>query len=40
MCQKCYGIIFTDNGIGDGGMQALCDALKNNTTLKKLDLGG
>ena len=31
---------FTDNGIGEGGMKALCNALKNNTTLTRLDLGG
>ena len=30
----------TGNEIGESGMSALCDALKDNTTLTALDIGG
>ena len=30
----------TGNEIGKRGVSALCDALKDNTTLKALDIGG
>ena len=30
----------TGNAIGVRGVSALCDALKNNTTLTTLDIGG
>ena len=30
----------TGNEIGERGMSALCDALKDNTTLTALDIGG
>ena len=30
----------TGNEIGERGLNALCDALKDNTTLTALDIGG
>ena len=30
--------VWTDNRVGDDGMEVLCDALKENTTLTKLNI--
>ena len=35
----CMGMV-TGNEIGVRGVNALCDALKDNTTLTALDIGG
>ena len=32
-------IRWTDNTVGDDGMEVLCEALMENTTLTKLDMG-
>ena len=31
--------VWTDNSVGDDGMKVLCEALMENTTLTKLDMG-
>ena len=31
--------VWTDNRVGDDGMKVLCEALKENTTLTKLNIG-
>ena len=31
--------LWTDNSVGDDGMEVLCEALMENTTLTKLDVG-
>ena len=39
LCDVCVGMV-TGNEIGVRGVSALCDALKDNTTLTALDIGG
>ena len=31
--------VWTDNRVGDGGMEVLCEALMRNTTLTKVNMG-
>ena len=39
LCDVCVDMV-TGNKIGVRGVSALCDALKDNTTLTALDIGG
>ena len=39
-CLVTYVDMATGNNIGVHGVSALCDALKDNTTLTALDIGG
>ena len=42
---KCWAdgmlcwLVWTDNRVGDDGMKVLCEALKENTTLTKVNMG-